>query len=64
MQIIKIEPPTYKMQISGTRVSQIPEIIFMLPKIITEAARVITIAKTQFGILGNSVTKELLMADA
>ena len=38
MQMMKIEPPTYKMQIRGTRVSQIFEMTLMLPKIITEAA--------------------------
>lgn len=63
MQTIKIEPPTYKMQISGTRVSQIAEITLMLPKIITEAAKVIAIAKTHIGISGNNVANELLMAE-
>lgn len=63
MQMIKIEPPTYKMQIRGTRVSQIFEMTLMLPKIITEAANVITTAKTQFGMFGKIVIKELLMAD-
>ena len=61
--MIKIEPPTYKIQISGTSVSQIAEITLMLPKIMTEAAKVIAIAKTQFGISGKSVIKELLIAD-
>lgn len=63
IQIMKIEPPTYKIQISGTKVSQIAEITLMLPKIITEAANVIAIAKTQFGISGKSVVNELLIAE-
>lgn len=61
---MNIEPPTYKIQISGTRVSHIVEISLILPKIITDAAKVITIAKTQFGTFGKSVMNELLIADA
>ena len=60
---MKIEPPTYNIQISGTRVSQIFEITLMLPKIMTDAAKVIAIANTQFGISGKSVINELLIAD-
>ena len=47
--MIKIEPPTYNKQISGTNASQTLEIILMPPKITTEAATVISIANIQFG---------------
>lgn len=63
IQINAIDPPTYKTQINGIRVSQTFEIILILPKITSALAAVINIAKTQFGVSGIIAEKEFEIAE-